>query len=68
MIPGDISPVAAATPDRLAGIVLCTPFFLDPVPFAQLADRVLLVSGEYGSKPNNTLRGLASLPVEIQPA
>ena len=48
MIPGDIAALAAATPDRLAGVILCTPFFLDPAPFAQLADRVLLVSGEYG--------------------
>ena len=48
MIPGDIASLVATTPDRLAGVVLCTPFFLDPAPFAQLADRVLLVSGEYG--------------------
>src|SRR5215469_15106604 len=48
VIPGDIAALAATTPDRLAGVVLCTPFFLDPAPFAQLADRVLLVSGEYG--------------------
>jgi SAM-dependent methyltransferase len=48
MIPGDIAALAAATPDRLAGVVLCMPFFLDPAPFAKLADRVLLVSGEYG--------------------
>ena len=48
MIPGDIAALPAATPDRLAGVVFCTPFFLDPAPFAKLADRVLLVSGEYG--------------------
>ena len=27
MIPGDIAALAAATPDRLAGVVLCMPFF-----------------------------------------
>jgi len=27
MIPGDIGALAATTPDRLAGVVLCTPFF-----------------------------------------
>jgi SAM-dependent methyltransferase len=48
MLPGDIAPLAAATPDRLAGVVLCTPFFLDPAPFVKLADRMLLMSGEYG--------------------
>src|SRR5262249_41618611 len=48
MIPGDIAALASATPDRLAGVVLCTPIFLDPAPFAKLGDRVLLVSGEYG--------------------
>lgn len=48
MIPGDITPLAAADADRLAGVVLCTPVFLDPTPFSQLAGRVLMVSGNTG--------------------
>jgi hypothetical protein len=43
--PGDIAGLAAANPDRFAGVVLCAPFFLDPAPFIRLADRVLIVSG-----------------------
>jgi SAM-dependent methyltransferase len=60
--PGDIAGLAAANPDRLAGIVLCAPFFLDPAPFIQLADRVLMVSGEYGPTFDMTVRAAVRLP------
>ena len=62
MIPGDITPLAAADADRLAGVVLCTPVFLDPTPFSQLASRVLMVSGEYGPTSNLVLRAVDRLP------
>jgi SAM-dependent methyltransferase len=59
--PGDIAELAAAAPDRLAGIVLCAPFFLDPAPFSRLAERVLMVSGEYGPTFDMTVRAAARL-------
>jgi len=43
-------------PERLAGIVLCTPVRLDPAPFAAIADRVLMISGEYGPTFDVTVR------------
>jgi ubiquinone/menaquinone biosynthesis C-methylase UbiE len=55
-IPADIAGLAAAHPERLAGIVLCTPVRLDPTPFVPLADRVLMISGEYGPTFDVTLR------------
>jgi hypothetical protein len=61
MIPGDITPLAAADADRLAGVVLCTPVFLDPTPFSQLAGRVLMVSGEYGPTSDLVLRAVDRL-------
>lgn len=47
-IPGDVADLVARHPDRVGGIVLCAPVRLDAEPFAAVADRVLLVSGEYG--------------------
>jgi SAM-dependent methyltransferase len=61
-IPGDIAELAALHPDRLAGIVLCAPFYLDPAPFILLADRVLMVSGEHGPGFDVTVRAAARLP------
>jgi SAM-dependent methyltransferase len=60
--PGDIAGLAAANPDRLAGIVLCAPFFLDPAPFMPLADRVLMVAGGFGPTFDMTARAAARLP------
>src|SRR5260370_21462305 len=47
-IPGDIAELAARHPGRLGGILLCAPVRLDPAPFASIADRVLMIAGEYG--------------------
>jgi SAM-dependent methyltransferase len=55
-IPADIAELAASDPGRLAGIVLCAPVRLDPAPFANLADRVLMISGEYGPTFDVTVR------------
>jgi ubiquinone/menaquinone biosynthesis C-methylase UbiE len=44
----DIAGIVQAAPDRLGGIVLCVPARLDPAPFTGVADRVVLVSGQYG--------------------
>jgi SAM-dependent methyltransferase len=61
-IPRDISGMAVEHPDRLAGIVLCVPSRLDPAPFAGIADRVLMISGERGPAAEATARAAARLP------
>src|SRR5207248_2396016 len=58
----DIAGLATAYPERLGGIVLCAPVRLDPAPFASLADRVLMISGEYGPTFDVTLRAESRLP------
>src|SRR5207248_6717984 len=58
----DIAGLATAYPERLGGIVLCAPVRLDPAPFASLADRVLMISGEYGPTFEVTLRAESRLP------
>jgi SAM-dependent methyltransferase len=61
-IPSDIAGLAAAHPERLGGIVCVTPVRLDPVPFARVGPRVLLVAGEYGPTFAVTTRAAARLP------
>src|ERR1700751_6312180 len=61
-IPRDISGMAAKYPGRFAGIVLCVPSRLDPAPFADIADRVLMISGERGPAAEATARAAARLP------
>ena len=61
-IPRDISGMAAEYPERLAGIVLCVPSRLDPAPFADIADRVLMISGERGPAAEATARAAVRLP------
>src|SRR5437764_13025186 len=47
-IPADIAGLVTKHAQRLGGIVLCTPVRLDPAPFTAVAERVLMISGEYG--------------------
>jgi SAM-dependent methyltransferase len=61
-IPRDISGMAAQHPERLAGVVLCVPSRLDPVPFADIADRVLMIAGERGPAADATARAAVRLP------
>jgi ubiquinone/menaquinone biosynthesis C-methylase UbiE len=61
-IPSDMAGLAAAHVDRLGGIVCVTPVRLDPAPFANVADRVLMVAGEYGPTFETTTRAAARLP------
>ena len=61
-IPRDISGLAAEHPERIAGIVLCVPSRLDPAPFAGIADRMLMISGERGPAAETTARAAARLP------
>jgi SAM-dependent methyltransferase len=61
-IPRDISDMATRYPGRLSGIVLCVPSRLDPAPFADIADRVLMISGERGPAAEATARAAVRLP------
>ena len=61
-IPRDISGMAEEHPERLAGIVLCVPSRLDPAPFANIAGRVLMISGERGPAAEATARAAVRLP------
>jgi len=61
-IPRDISDMATLYPGRLSGIVLCVPSRLDPAPFADIADRVLMISGERGPAAEATARAAVRLP------
>jgi len=62
-IPRDISGMATEYPERLAGIVLCVPSRLDPAPFADIAERVLMISGEHGPAAEATARAAVRLPL-----
>src|SRR5712671_7786384 len=61
-IPADIAGFAMEQAERLGGIVLCTPVRLDPTPFAAVAERVLMISGEYGPTFEVCLRAADRLP------
>ena len=61
-LPRDISGMAAEYPERLAGIVLCVPSRLDPAPFADIADRILMIAGERGPAAEATARAAQRLP------
>jgi SAM-dependent methyltransferase len=61
-IPRDIAGLAAAHPERLAGIVFCVPSRLDPAPFTDVADRILMIAGERGPAAEATVRAAARLP------
>lgn len=60
-VPGDIAGLVAAHPDRVGGIVLCIPTRLDPAPFADAADRLLMVAGEHGLTNPVTARAATRL-------
>src|ERR1700759_16893 len=61
-IPRDISGLATAHPERLAGIVLCVPSRLDPARFPAIADRVRMIASERGPAAEATARATARLP------
>ncbi len=61
-IPGDLAQLASRYSEHLAGIVLCVPSRLDPVPFSEVADRVLMIAAERGPSAEATARGAAVLP------
>jgi SAM-dependent methyltransferase len=47
-VPGDVAGLAAASPERIGGLVLCVPTRLDPRPFDRVASRLLMIGGEKG--------------------
>ena len=61
-VPGDLAPFAATYPERIGGLVLCTPTRLDPAPFAALAPRLLMIAGETGLSAEATRRAQTRLP------
>jgi ubiquinone/menaquinone biosynthesis C-methylase UbiE len=61
-IPSDIADLASVRADRLGGVVLCAPVRLDPGAFAAVADRLLMISGEYGPTFELVLRAADRLP------
>jgi hypothetical protein len=61
-IPGDMAELAVAHPERLGGIVCVTPIRLDPAPFTPVAERMLIVAGEYGPTFEVMDRAAARLP------
>ncbi|MDX2158190.1 MAG: methyltransferase domain-containing protein [Hyphomicrobiaceae bacterium] len=61
-MPGDVAGLAAAAPERVAGLVLVVPTRLDATPFAGLAGRLLLVPGDTGMTAEAVARALPRLP------
>ncbi|MBV8406542.1 MAG: methyltransferase domain-containing protein [Alphaproteobacteria bacterium] len=61
-MPGDLADFVRASPSRLGGVVLCAPTRLDPAPFAEVADRLLMVCGSTGLTADVTAAGAKRLP------
>ncbi len=61
-MPADVAAFATAHADRIAGLVFCTPTRLDPVPFAALDDRILMIAGDGGLSAEVTTRAEHRLP------
>jgi SAM-dependent methyltransferase len=60
-MPGDLADLSRLHGDRIGGLVFCVPTRLDPLPFAGLADRTLLISAEHGLSAAVTSRGAERL-------
>lgn len=61
-MPADIAGLAATSPSRLGGVVLCVPNRLDPAPFGAVGDRVLMICGERGLTVDATAHAKERLP------
>jgi SAM-dependent methyltransferase len=59
---GDVADLARRWPERIAGLLLCTPSRLDPAPFAAVAARTVMVAGERGMTAEVTARAEPRLP------
>lgn len=65
-IPGDIADLVATHRERVGGVVLCVPTRLDPVPFAKVASRVLMIAAEHGMTGPVTQRAADRLPGAVR--
>lgn len=63
---GDVVALAQAAPERIGSLVLCVPSRLDPMPFAPLADRIVMISGISGLTAQVTTLGLQRLPGSVR--
>jgi SAM-dependent methyltransferase len=61
-MPGDLAGLAAARPERISGLVLCVPVRLDAQPFARVAPRLLMISGDTGLSAETARRAHERLP------
>ena len=59
---GDIADFAQTHPGAIAGLLLCAPMRLDPMPFAALAPRMTLIAGEHGMTADVAARSVPRLP------
>jgi SAM-dependent methyltransferase len=59
---GDVADLARSRPERIAGLLLCVPSRLDPAPFAAVAARTVMVSGERGMTAEVTALARPRLP------
>jgi len=59
---GDVAEFARLHEDRISGLLLCVPSRLDPAPFASVAARLVMVSGERGMTAEVTTRAEPRLP------
>ena len=59
---GDVADLARTHPERIAGLLLCVPSRLDPAPFARVAARMVMLSGERGMTADVTARAESRLP------
>jgi SAM-dependent methyltransferase len=61
-MPGDVAGFARSHPGRIAGLLLCVPSRLDPAPFAAVAARTAMISGDSGMTAEVTARAEPRLP------
>ena len=59
---GDVADLARLHPERIAGLLLCTPSRLDPAPFAAVAARTVMIAGARGMTAEVTARAEPRLP------
>ena len=61
-MPGDIAGLARSHPERIGGLLLCTPSRLDPAPFVALAGRTVMIAGVRGMTAEVVARAQPRLP------
>jgi SAM-dependent methyltransferase len=61
-VASDVAGFAAQHPERIGGLVLCAATRIDPAPFADVAPRLLMISGDEGLTAQTADRVHARLP------